>query len=257
MTQYITYTLFDPTGNITALVETPVAIPDQPHVAKAIMQAEPLCEQVGFLSFPNPDGIALRMAGGEFCGNATMSTAVFYALRHGISIGNIAVTASGADGPVSVAVEQNADQSYCATVSMPSPLSVKEEFLPDCGNLPVVRFDGIAHVIVKQKFEPAKAEALAPIWCRALDASAIGMMFFDDLHSALTPLVYVPAADTLCWENSCASGTTAVGAYLTHCAKPPLSASLRQPGGTLTVTVLQEDNYSLTGTVKKIDTKTL
>ena len=52
------YRIFDPTGNITLLVETPVPAAMQPRIAAQLMALEPRAEQVGFLS---PDG-ALRMA---------------------------------------------------------------------------------------------------------------------------------------------------------------------------------------------------
>ena len=48
----ITYSLFDPSGNTTILVETPVPVEDQPAVASALMKAEPSAEQVGFVSAP-------------------------------------------------------------------------------------------------------------------------------------------------------------------------------------------------------------
>ena len=41
----IEYCVFDPTGNITALVESKVDVADQPAVASAIMDAEPDVEQ--------------------------------------------------------------------------------------------------------------------------------------------------------------------------------------------------------------------
>ena len=80
------YCLLDPTGNITILAGLPVG-PEQrndlPGIAASLMEKEPSAEQVGFLG-PG-DGncdLSLTMAGGEFCGNATMSAAaVFLASR--------------------------------------------------------------------------------------------------------------------------------------------------------------------------------
>ena len=71
------YAILDPTGNITALVETPVDPARQPETAAALMARHPQVEQVGFLSPPAEGAVrgTLRMAGGEFCGNATMSAA--------------------------------------------------------------------------------------------------------------------------------------------------------------------------------------
>ncbi len=82
------YCLFDPTGNITALVESAVEVPDQPAVAAGIMCRHPEVEQVGFLSLPAfPALPVLRMAGGEFCGNASMCAAALAALRRGMKPG--------------------------------------------------------------------------------------------------------------------------------------------------------------------------
>jgi hypothetical protein len=43
------YVIADPTGNITALVYTPVARPQQAETAERIMAAYSGCEQVGFI----------------------------------------------------------------------------------------------------------------------------------------------------------------------------------------------------------------
>ena len=80
MTGPLSYALLDPTGNMTLLAETPVPEAAQPLTAKRLMALEPATEQVGFVS-KTEDGIGLRMAGGEFCGNASMSAAVLYLLR--------------------------------------------------------------------------------------------------------------------------------------------------------------------------------
>ena len=65
----------------------------------------------------------------------------------------------------------------------------------------------------------------------------------------MTPLVYVPAAGTLFWENSCASGTTACGAYVAAKTGGPVSLSLRQPGGSLEIRVSEDGAFGLSGTV--------
>ena len=113
----VTYSLFDPTGNITLLVETPVPEEDQPSVAAALMKVEPSVEQVGFVSAPSDSSrdIDLRMAGGEFCGNATMSAAALAVMRSGRTpkqgdpIG-VTVRSSGASGPVTVALKAESDR---------------------------------------------------------------------------------------------------------------------------------------------------
>ena len=253
----IKYHVMDPTGNITILVETPVEEASQPFIAAELMHMEPDAEQVGFLTIPEGKSagmqfeshtgdqrfwdIALRMAGGEFCGNATMSAAAFYAARNNIREGTVTVRVSGAAEPVPVEICLAAEASalsengpvYRGTVTMPCPVAITEVKLPDYdpeetdGVYPVVHFEGIDHVILGAKPAPGdrcadhmndhmnrvRAEELAPLWCRELQAEAVGLMFLNRSEGTLTPLVYVPEAGTLVWENSCASGTSAVGAW--------------------------------------------
>ena len=63
------YSILDPTGNITALVESPVDPAAQPEAAREIMRLHPEVEQVGFLRIPEqgdvqPAGIRSRPPGG-------------------------------------------------------------------------------------------------------------------------------------------------------------------------------------------------
>ena len=66
------------------------------------------------------------------------------------------------------------------------------------------------------------------------------MMFLDEAEGSIcerrmTPLVYVPGADTLFWENSCASGSAAAGIWLANKAGSPVDVRLHQPAGSLRV----------------------
>ena len=245
----ILYHLFDPTGNITVLVETPVPVERQSAVAAALLRAERAAEQVGFLSAAEGCDLALRMAGGEFCGNATMSAAAFSALRNGGADGALIIQVSGAPAPVTVRLAA-LPGGWRGTVDMPRPLSVARETLPGGGSRAVVRFPGIAHVIYTETIGRPAAETAVKRWCAALGAEAMGLMLFDRAANILTPLVYVPAGDTLYWEHSCASGSAAVGAYLASEAGRPVTAALTEPGGVLTVTAAPGGAVSLTGTVK-------
>ncbi len=120
----LSYYIFDPTGNITILVEGDVPADMRAGVASELMKREPTAEQVGFVSCGNSikekeitiaenclteketarncltgnkkervenclagnekdvADISLGMAGGEFCGNATMSAAVLFAAKY-------------------------------------------------------------------------------------------------------------------------------------------------------------------------------
>lgn len=253
MTGAVDYVLLDPTSNLTLLVETPVPAAEQPRVAARLMREEPEAEQVGFLCPDEGADIALRMAGGEFCGNAAMSAAALYAAGARMHAGQVLVRVSGVPVTVDIAAEGGVMRG---TVDMPRPLSVRRE--PVGGmRLPVVRFDGIAHAIAETPLARDEAEALAPAACAALGAEALGLMLLDRAAGTLAPLVYVPAAGTLVWENSCASGTTAVGAFLAAEAGVSVRVGLRQPGGTLTVEAVPGGALSLTGTVRILRRGTL
>lgn len=250
------YTLLDPTGNITILVETPVPAAQQPIRASDLMMKEPTAEQVGFVA-EAPAGadydIALRMAGGEFCGNATMSAAALWCADHGKTERTVRVRAVGAPGVVCVEISALRDGGYAGAVEMPRPAAVEEVSLAIDGEryrLPLVRFDGIAHLIVTVPMEKSRAERAVRRWCRQLGTDGLGLMLLDMSEGTLTPLVYVPAADTLFWESSCASGTSAVGAYLAAAEGEPVDTSFLEPGGILGVSAWPDGRITLRGKVK-------
>ena len=250
------YCIFDPTGNITALVETAVDIADQPAAAARIMELEPDVEQVGFISYaedPAAGGVpvSLRMAGGEFCGNATMCAAALFAIRSGLQGGAVPVKVWGVSAPFEVLLERQAALDYSAAVSIPPALAMDElrladGMLPgsDSLNLPIVRMEGISHVIIEPdsgffglKDDPALAETLLRGWCGVLGAECLGMMFLGEgaAFRPMIPLVYVPGADTMFWENSCASGSAAAGMYLAAKAGSPVDVTFDEPAGRLRV----------------------
>lgn len=259
--QDLEYRVFDPTGNITALVETQVDPADQPAAASWIMAQNPEVEQVGFVTFaaagagaPVADvPVSLRMAGGEFCGNATMCSAALYMIVNDMpGEANVKVRVSGTKDPLDVRLVRRDAVSFDAAVTMPPAVGIDELKLSDGmlpGNdvlrLPVVRMEGIAHVIIEPdsgffglKDDSALAETLLRGWCGVLGAECLGMMFLDEGKGvrALTPLVYVPGADTMFWENSCASGSAAAGMYLAAKEGEPVDVTFSEPAGSLRVT---------------------
>lgn len=252
----IDYRVFDPTGNITVLVESPVPEARQPAVAERLMALEPKAEQVGFLSRADGADAALRMAGGEFCGNAAMCAAVYAAERRGVQTDAVTVRVSGAAEPVAAEVALQPDGSWRGVVAMPRPASVEQRMLPGVGTVPVVSFPGISHIVLSEPMPRPLAERQARVWCAALGVEALGLLFFDRRTERMIPLVCVPAADTLCWETSCASGTTAVGAWLAARADAPVDLTLRQPGGWLRIEADPAGTLRLTGTVRAGERRT-
>lgn len=222
----VEYYLMDPTGNRTVLVTSPVEKAAYPAVAKRLLDREKTAEQVGFLS-----GTHLMMAGGEFCGNASMAAAFLIA---GGEPQTVSLTVSGADRPVTVRID--ADRG---TVRMPEPIGITDD---------TVILPGICHSILFGTMERKDAEREVKRRCERKKAPAMGLMMVED--DRLTPLVYVPGAGTLYWESSCASGTAAVGYYLARLEKRAVTRTFREPGGELTVAASPDGKVTLSGTVR-------
>ena len=250
------YVLMDPTGNVTALVRTPAAAERQPELARAVMAAEPAAEQVGFLS-PGGSGadVALRMAGGEFCGNAAMCAAAHWGAAQRVETADVLVRVSGAKEPVRVRLAAQPDGSWQCSERLPERPSEERVTLRLDGAetvVPLLRFGGIAHLILPAGLDRAAVERAAPDWCAEFGAEALGCMLLDEAAGRLTPLVWVPGAGTLFWERSCASGSAAVGAYLAGRRGGRVETGLAQPGGTLYVEAAPVGEIYLRGAVRVI-----
>ena len=314
----IDYKIFDPTGNITALVETVVETDQQAKISAEIMRMHPEVEQVGFVSFDS-DGsedsrdkeqaahVRLRMAGGEFCGNATMSAAALFLIRRAAGENNesmgtvlfdssdisasdisgagetVYVRASGVSEAVRVELRRRADAEYEAAVLMPPALSIENNLMKlsfmgqpasDRGAagqmsetlVPIVHMPGIDHIVVTQDSalyglssrRDSAADVIREI-CKGTGSECLGMMFLREdngkstVKYELKPLVYVPGVDTVFWENSCASGTAAVGMYLAARDGRKTDISVAEPAGTMRVTSDPETGETwLSGTTKMI-----
>jgi diaminopimelate epimerase len=262
-TKELRVSLFDPTGNLTALVESPAAPEDRAELGARVMARFPKIEQVGFVRFPTEgrERAELYMAGGEFCANASMSAAALWRLRRGAPSPeeeeSVSLTVSGVRGEVEVRLHQESAESFRASVRMPRALALTEESFSLGalrGALPVVRMEGIAHAIVRPDSpffalaeDRAAAEEAVRAICGSIGAEALGLMFLagEAPRLRLTPLVFVPGSGTLCWESSCASGSAAAGIFLSRAGGAPVRLELEEPGGTLLV----ENGGERSGTV--------
>ena len=232
----IDYCYADPAGNITILVETAFNAADYPQIASRLLSAEPGAEQVGFIENISDAGVSLRMAGGEFCGNAAFSSAAFAAMKSGAYEAVISVDFRGIDRSLTASMKRTSENCFSGTIDMPLPEEISERQLSFQGTdivLPVVRFPGIAHIICTSPLEKGFAEAALKQWCKELCAPAAGIMLLDDKNKTLTPLVYVPDPETLFWESSCASGTCAAAAWLSSRSGTCGTYSFAEPGGNL------------------------
>ena len=250
----VQYARLNPTGNMTALVTSPVPRTDQPRVAARLMERGcDFAEQVGFLEEAALPGarIRLQMMGGEFCGNASMSLASLLALRDGLADGAEAVyplEVSGAEGLVNCHIRREGE-SFLGTVEMPLPESIVEaELLPGlCA--PLVRFPGIAHAIVPEAILGTEAaQARIPALCEELNADAMGLLLTDANFTRMRPLVYVRATNSAVWERGCGSGTAALGAYAAARSGRDAALAVSQSGGTINVRAAWEN-----GAVRRIE----
>ena len=205
----IQYKLYNPSKNYTALVLGEFKKKEKEEIAKKIFAKEPTCEQVGFVVTNNKVAV-LEMAGGEFCGNASMCAAIMTGLKK--------VKCSGNDEILNVDVNGN---TCCLS----------------CVILPT----GINHKVFETA--PNKAEAEENI---RKETKPTGYMFLNG--NVLTPLVYIPEINTIFWENACASGAIAVGDYLYKTTGEDVDINLQLPGGEMNVKV-NDDGFKLTETV--------
>lgn len=256
----LNYTIYDPTRNITLLVTTPVPRSRQPKLAAELMARRPDVEQVGFLEPPTlPRAqIRLQMMGGEFCGNAAMSTAVYLLQRDGLSCETpVALEVSGQEGVLSCKLDKQGDV-FWGTVGMPLPDKLGTAELPGLGTVPAVFFPGIVHCIVPSGYMVrAEAEASIRPLCASVRADACGILLFDSALGAFTPLVYVASTDTAVWESGCGSGSAALATHLAAESHKGQTVSLRQPGGIIIASAAWDGTavtaLSITGKVRCLE----
>jgi len=228
----------NPAGNITIFVKTPFERKDYQAAAGQLLAMEELKgEQVAFITSQNPmsdiapsfhaDG-SMEMCGLEFCGNASRSFGLLLARDAGDEgIVYKAVQVSGCAEPLTVEVDLDRMR---AKIKMPLPLSCEKK--QECT---IVDFGGILHIIVEDL--PAEQEIFDLLKDRVysqLNPPAMGVMFWDTARKALTPVVYVKDVDTVYFEGSCGSGTTAVAAAFAK-GKPDgiHTWAIAQPAGTI------------------------
>ncbi|MBR6005888.1 MAG: hypothetical protein IK063_06670 [Clostridia bacterium] len=251
----IDYYTANPTGNITLLAETPAEKRDYKTIADRLMALNPRAEQAGFIGF-NENGFFLNMAGGEFCGNASMSAAAVFAQKQGINPGEkrvVTLRVSGAEEPVNVSVKADESGAYECEIQMPPAKRITEREFSFEGKkyaLPVVESEGISHIIFEGEMQKKTAEKAVVQWCDELNAGCLGIMFADFEKNTISPLVYARDAGTLFWENSCASGTTAAGLYLAEKTGRDVDIALSQPGGALRIKTQKNARPLLCGSVR-------
>lgn len=231
----VDYYILNPTGNITALViNNGIDEKRFPLISNAIMTRHKNVEQVGFVDF-SLGAPLLHMAGGEFCGNATMSAAALFCELNSIKSDCLSVQVYGYPADILAEVNKTND-GYSCRISIDRPTDIKtvtfsienKEY-----TFPIIALDGISHIIADLSIDENTAKELLKKYCDDLYLPAIGIMIYDKENRFLTPIVYVKSCNTVFCENSCGSGSCALCTHLTqHCVKDT-EVVINQPGGTL------------------------
>lgn len=226
----------NPAGNITLFVLDPVPVGDRAGISARLMALpDSDVEQVGFLCPPLMGSAGrMEMAGGEFCGNATRAFGMLAARQRG-NPAQIQVEVSGCSDPVTVDVDLTAGTAR-ARMPLPQAVSCAEA---DGHTGVLVDLGGIAHFVVED-VSPGQAffERAEPMFQNIPGLEAYGVMFLN--AGAMTPLVKVPAADSLVWEGSCGSGSLAAAIAQSRDAPDgPFVRSYVQPAGTVEAAVLR------------------
>lgn len=230
----------NPAGNITLFVLDPVPKAQRAALAGQLMEIKELHgEQVGFLCAPEEGCVGrMEMAGGEFCGNATRAFGMLMAKENG-GLKQVRVEVSGCDHPVTVDVDLEAGT---ARSEMPLPLWVKEVQAGGAvGKL--VHLGGIAHLVV-ENVTPSRDffDQVEPVFQDIAGLDAYGVIFLEPESGKMTPLVKVPAANTLVWEGSCGSGSLACAvAQSEGLSEGEFARDYIQPAGVVRATAVQKD----------------
>lgn len=258
----LTFFKCSPGGNPTLLLLDTGLLPrQQEQVADILLNPLHLfAEQVGFITLESP---SLRMAGGEFCVNATRSLGAVLALRgllHPRPDGMLCCTVqvSGMDSPVQLEVEAPAHArqrilQVAALVPVPPAVSCQ----PLASGIVLVRLPGIAHVLIDADEHPFSRhwqEDAARIRQRfALEQhDAVGCIWWQKQGESLYmhPIVWVRTLQSACYESSCGSGAMACALMLQSVTLCPLHKkdshyTIMQPSGTaLTLSCVQQEHFS-------------
>ncbi|MCL2580047.1 MAG: hypothetical protein FWE32_08490 [Oscillospiraceae bacterium] len=245
------YQIFIPGGNKTALV---YGLENDVNLCKTIQdkiiaehQHDPdgEVEQVGFVS-TDKSKPQLTMTGGEFCGNATRSAAVYYLDGR---LGQVEIVVSGVAEPLAAGIGTGGevwaqmpvydDVAYCVLQTKRSGLYW-------------VMIEGISHLIVPQLqalpyltkiYECNNADAQKEIALSLLHKTiseyslpsdcSYGVIFLENIADVIKmhPFVHVCKSDTTYYETGCGSGAICVGLVSSLLRGEDVCLPLLQPSG--------------------------
>lgn len=250
----------NPCMNKTVFILDDVPVEKYAKISEKIISYENLfAEQVGFLKppFDKNNDAHLHMMGGEFCGNATRCLAAYTAFNNqryfenGADACKLNIEVFGQDQALECNVTKTSlDNTFYTDIQMPLPIG-KMHIIDEIGsikNIKKIDFNGITHFSVDDKnfnnIEEREAffgEVKNFMEENQSSYMAFGIMFYDYEKSFMAPLVYVKGTDSLFWEKSCASGTSAFASMMTFEKNKSLNIDIAQPGGSINVNTTFEN----------------
>ncbi|RDY20462.1 hypothetical protein [Criibacterium bergeronii] len=250
----------NPCMNKTVFILDDVPVEKYAEISEKIISYENLfAEQVGFLKppFDKNNDAHLHMMGGEFCANATISLAAYTAFNNqrcfenGADACKLNIEVFGQDQALECNVTKTSlDNTFYTDIQMPLPIG-KMQIIDEIGsikNIKKIDFNGITHFSVDDKNfnnieerEVFFGEVKNFMEENQSSYMAFGIMFYDYEKSFMTPLVYVKGTDSLFWEKSCASGTSAFASMMTFEKNKSLNIDIAQPGGSINVNTTFEN----------------
>lgn len=195
----IKYKVYNPAGNITALViGDNYNLKERRIINNKIMEEDPRIEQVGFVSESEK---RLTMAGGEFCGNATRCAIMYYDIKEkdSVMINNLVINGG-----------KEKDIIWCEIPVDKYKFSIIEK------DIYKLELEGITMIIVKENLSKKylsknlKEEGMKIINRYKVIDDAVGVIFLERTEGfKIYPVVWVRDIDTVFLENACGSGTIA------------------------------------------------
>lgn len=231
----LSFSKWSPGGNTTLLFPASgLATETQTCLAREALDAAVLGgEQAGFYDADSHD---LRMAGGEFCVNASRAFGALLALAQdgvGLATTTADITVSGWHSPLHLRVRGH----------LPVWQVEAQLCLPDCPVLPLeedvrlVRLPGICHVLVdaRKRPLPEDCQAAAAALRQRYDLHrepAVGVVWWRAVADVwdMVPLVSVRDAHTSVLEQACGSGALALALHLAA-LQPQQTYRIQQPSG--------------------------
>lgn len=226
------YIIVSPGGNDTALVEgVNFSKEERKEINDYIMNKNKNVEQVGFI---DKEKKILKMAGGEFCGNATRSAA--YIFLDG-KVGELKIKVNEDEKIINAGVTSN-NLAWCEI-----PLYTgKDAVVKLYEDVYKVKMQGMTTIVIKEnlaKKNLAQKEKLKEITSKIIDTldlrnnEAVGVMYLEKEKEKykMHPVVWVKLVDTLFYETACGSGSTAVAMVESYLKKESSKIEIIQPSG--------------------------